>query len=259
MQSRTGHAVALKRSQAPQPGEWAFGAGEQAITFVRRLDRDFYLELGRSWYAASKSYSRTPGHANEEGLRYRTFDPSAGMLSCFGCHSTGPVSVSANGNITPHELGVRCESCHGASEEHVRTPKLVHPSNPGSMTGEAMNEFCGACHRMPAPASATPNLKDPWNARHQPLLLSESRCFKASEGKLTCITCHSPHQPLERNLASYDAACSSCHDAVKHVRTTAGRACAACHMPAVQAQRNLTFTNHRISVVLENRPAPVDR
>src|SRR5947209_941638 len=49
-QTASAHARALSRSTPQQPGEWAFGAGEQAITFVSRVDPEHYREQGKSWY-----------------------------------------------------------------------------------------------------------------------------------------------------------------------------------------------------------------
>ncbi len=48
VQAKSAHAHAIARSSREQPGDWAFGAGEQAITFARRLDPEHYLEEGRS-------------------------------------------------------------------------------------------------------------------------------------------------------------------------------------------------------------------
>lgn len=78
--------MALSRSKPGQPGQWAFGSGAQAITFVRRLDPDYYLEEGRSWYRAVGGYARTPGHTGSGGVRDRIYDPSAMILRCFACH-----------------------------------------------------------------------------------------------------------------------------------------------------------------------------
>jgi hypothetical protein len=247
-QSASAHAHALARSKPPQPGGWAFGAGAQAITFVSRADADNYLELGQTWYHRLNGFALTPGHHNTAGVRYRIFDPSAAILRCFACHSTGPLHLAADEAILPLETGIRCEVCHGPAAAHARDPRNVHPDNPARLSADQLNELCGACHRMPAAAGSATNLQNPWNARHQPLLLAVSACYRKSSGKLTCLTCHSPHAPLETKLASYDAACHGCHTAPPHRRPVAGHACAECHMPAVRPQPSLAFANHRIAV-----------
>jgi hypothetical protein len=246
LQSKSAHAHALAQSKSPQPGDWAFGAGEQAITFVTRIDPEHYLEEGATWYKRLNGYDRTPGAATPAGTRYRTFDPAAGILRCFSCHSSGSVALSNDEAIVAHELGVRCEACHGPAAEHARDPARILPNNPGKFSATRLNEFCGNCHRMPVGPDETPDLRNPWNARHQPLLLAASACFQRSQGRLTCLTCHSPHAPLEHNLVAYNPACIKCHAAAKHSRPVAGQACAACHMPPVRPTPHLTFADHRI-------------
>jgi hypothetical protein len=253
-QAQSAHARAIARSKPPQPGGWAFGAGHQAITFVTRLDAEHYLEEGRTWYRRSNAYGRTPGAASDAGRKYRIFDPDAGILRCFSCHSTGPLSQAADGAIEIHEPGVRCEACHGPSAAHANDPARYRPFHPGRLPAGQLNNFCGQCHRMPAGAAETPDLRNPWNARHQPLLLSASKCFLGSKGKLSCLTCHSPHQPLVTDLAAYDAKCSSCHAAPRHTARVAGRPCAGCHMPTVKPEPNLEFANHRIAIFAPGDP-----
>jgi len=254
LQLGSAHARALARSKPPQPGEWAFGAGSQAITFVEHRDRETYLELGKSWYRRLNAFAPTPGHPRGENTAYRTFDPAAGIMRCFGCHSTGPLELAPGDAILPHELGVRCETCHSASAEHVRDPARHVPDNPGRYTADAINRLCGECHRMPAAASDETNLRDPWNMRHQPLMLAASRCYRASNGRLSCLTCHSPHADADRAAAHYDARCLGCHPGVKHMRSVAGTPCADCHMPPVRPQTNLVFANHRIAVYTAGDP-----
>jgi len=259
-QSQSAMAHSMAPSKPPQPGDWAFGAGEQAITFVKRLEGDYYLELGESWYRRLNGFAITPGAESLAGTRYRLFDPSAAIFRCFSCHSTGPLTLSADQSIQPHELGVRCEACHGPAAAHARDPAHVHPVNPGRLPADQQIALCGNCHRMPAGAADTPDLRNPWNARHQPLLLAASACFQKSQGRLSCLTCHSPHAPLDRRLASYDAACVHCHAGARHTRPVAGRACAECHMPAVKPQPYLSFANHRIAVYADGDPlSPVIR
>jgi Zn finger protein HypA/HybF involved in hydrogenase expression len=248
LQASSAHARSLAPSNVEQPGQWAFGAGRQAITFVRRLDPENYLEEGQTWYRRINGFAPTPGAASGAGTRYRVFDPDAGILRCFACHSTGALAVGADGAIVPQENGVRCEACHGAAAGHAGDPAASRPFNPGRLPAGELNTFCGNCHRMPAGPEDTPDLRNPWNARHQPLLLGASACFLQSKGRLSCLTCHSAHGPVERRLAAYDATCSKCHGAVRHAQAVAGRACAGCHMPSVKVGGQLAFANHRIAV-----------
>lgn len=257
-QSATAHARALSPATPPQPAEWAFGAGAQAITFVRRLDSEHYLEEGQSWYRALDGYARTPGHANPGGMRERIFDPSATILRCFACHSTGPLQIRADRAIVPAELGVRCETCHGPAAAHAREPARIRPRNPGSLPVGELNRLCGECHRIPNTEQDEASLRNPLNARHQPFMLAASRCFLNSNGRLSCLTCHNPHTPLETNLAVYDSACAQCHAAARHRSNVAGRACAGYHMPAVRPLPYLVFANHRIATCSPADPlAPV--
>ncbi len=66
-QSETSHAHALARSTPPQRGDWAFGAGMQAITFVIRVAPDSYREEGLSWYRSLNGEAVTPGQHEREG------------------------------------------------------------------------------------------------------------------------------------------------------------------------------------------------
>jgi Cytochrome c554 and c-prime len=249
------------------PIEWAFGAGNQAVTFVTRLDADWYLEHYFTYYSAIRGLAPTPGHqgyrsntlALARGVGYRSVDPVSGIVKCFECHSTGPPHIGANREIQPAELGVRCEACHGPGKLHVgaasagqleQAKKLIQ--NPRRMSASGINQFCGNCHRAPQDGPLS-NADKAWNVRHQPIYLAQSACFLKSKGTLSCLTCHDMHQELDRKPASYDQKCAACHKAVKHSpasRYAAARAasCVGCHMPRVSPQPHIEFTNHWIGV-----------
>src|SRR3954468_5365759 len=76
-QSNTAHARSLAPSSAGQPGDWAFGAGLQAITFVTKIGPESYRENGLTWYRSLNGYGITPGQHDEKGVVFRTFDPAA--------------------------------------------------------------------------------------------------------------------------------------------------------------------------------------
>ena len=269
----SGLQVSISDGKASQtiPVQWAFGAGEQAVTFVSQLDEDTYLECHFSYYATTRSLLPTPGHssaqavnlADASGVMYPTFDPESRIMRCFQCHSTGPLSLGPKFEIQPAELGVRCESCHGPGRRHVkaaqhgdRAADLIQ--NPRRLSAVALNNFCGTCHRQPAPVGGATNWTEPWNVRHQPLYLDQSTCFQKSRGRLSCLTCHDPHGPLVKNASYYNGRCSGCHESKRHPRIAQMRGddCIGCHMPRVAPQAHLAFTNHWIGIY---RPGSVLR
>ena len=59
------------------PLEWAFGAGRQAVTFVTRVNSQWFLEHSTSYYSATKQTGLTPGQAM---LRPASIKDAAGVL-----------------------------------------------------------------------------------------------------------------------------------------------------------------------------------
>jgi hypothetical protein len=112
--------------------------------------------------------------------------------------------------------------------------------------------FCGSCHRPPGDGGAANDFTNPWNVRHQPPYLEQSKCFRG--GTLTCFTCHAPHEPLRRaDPDYYRGKCAACHPGVGHspakvCMSGAKPDCTTCHMPGVQPDSHLTFRNHWIGV-----------
>ena len=258
LQSGSEHAHTLAPSSAGQPGDWAFGAGAQAITFLRRDDAEHYSELGLTWYRELNGFGATPGHQSAKDISFRLFDADARILRCFACHSTGPLTLADDDRILPHEAGVRCEMCHGAGSLHAQDPAGHHPRNPGRLTATGINGFCAACHRFKLEdGEELTDLRDARNSRSEPLRLAASACFRNSSGRLNCLTCHSPHAALEHDAAVYDRACGRCHAAARHAVSIAGQSCSGCHMPAIRTG-NLVFRNHRIAVYrVEDPVVPV--
>ena len=252
-QSNTAHARALRKAQPSDPGpgsraQWAFGAGLKAITWVSQIGVEQIAEHGLSYYTATKTLGITPGHPTSTDIVYRTFDPVATALLCFRCHSTGPITLGAKLQVQPSEPGVHCESCHGPGRAHAESGGSASIQNPKRLTAVQLNTLCGACHRQASDLDDDRDWSNSWNVRHQPSYLHRAACFRNSNGALSCVTCHDPHQHLKTSAASYDAKCSSCHAKIAHTMPVAARSCVGCHMPQVAASANLKFTNHWIGI-----------
>ncbi|HYM09107.1 MAG TPA: multiheme c-type cytochrome [Bryobacterales bacterium] len=257
------------------PLDWAFGAGEHAVTFVSRVDNEFYLEHSLSYYPDIRSFDLTPRHEElpagtlqqAMGQPLRIQSPRFTAVDCFQCHSTGPVSVGAAGRIEVTEPGVRCEVCHGPGRLHreaalrgdlAQVRQLIQ--KPSRLSSEELNRSCGRCHRVMSGDSASFNWDSPWNVRHQPPYLVQSRCFRDSAGQLSCLTCHDPHDPVRRNdPAYYRVRCNGCHRTGHHppqriCLEEKDPDCTSCHMPLVTASQHLKFKNHWIGIYQKGAP-----
>ena len=259
--------VAAAGERIDLPLEGAFGAGEQAVTFVSQVDDSQYVEHHFSYYSALGSMGTTPGHRNAPprgardalGVYYATFGPQPSIMRCFQCHSTGPLALGERFALRPLELGVRCEACHGPGQAHVEAVTSGEPEraraairNPARLAGNELLEFCGNCHRPPASSGQVVDWSDPWNVRHQPVYLAQSACVQAGGEPLSCMRCHNPHGPLSPGPARDNRRCLDCHESgvppAQVCRQAGGRGCSSCHMPQVRPQDELRFTNHWIGV-----------
>lgn len=252
--------------------DWTFGAGSQGMTFVGKVAGPSYVEFSLSYYTQQHAFGITPGDGQIQpvtaqqaiGKIFPIYSASGEIMECFQCHSTGPVLVSPDDRIEPLELGVRCEACHGPGSAHrdaavqgARDRVAALIQSPGRLRADELNNFCGGCHRVQARDRARIDLTFPWNVRHQPPYLERSECFRKSQGRLSCLTCHDPHDSAKRGEpAFYNSICSSCHStAIKGSRIcTAVKQgdCISCHMPVVKPSEYMKFRSHWIGVY----PAP---
>ena len=211
----------------------------------------------------------------------------------------------------PLPAGIGCERCHGPGGEHVRLILEGAPTekvkkaiyHPGLDSKQAQRDLCYQCHvetnvysvatRVIVPGRETFSYRpgepfpdyavrfklrglDPKSRQFDMVkqhgdLMEESKCFQASEGAMTCTSCHDPHRkiPHEESSDFYRARCLSCHatsDLSSHETSRIKGDCAHCHMPpgdptkdspdisfeelrtGNQRTRHIVFTNHRIGI-----------
>jgi hypothetical protein len=272
IETRTGKSVmTVSKSTASLAVDllWAFGSGHMGQTYIYQSEGKFY-EAHLSFYVGPQVLDITPGQSHEIPASLEEAEgrpmPAAETRRCFGCHTTA--STTSN-QFAPNQSfpGVTCEACHGPGAKHVAAAR-AHTDKRGS--GLILNpagfgrvdyvDFCGACHRTwQDVVSGHLTSAGVFNVRFAPYRLENSRCWTEGDGRLTCVACHDPHEPLVHNPASYDATCLECHVATAAEKRTAYRSgapcpvaaknCVTCHMPKVEPPNlHSTFTDHWIRI-----------
>ncbi len=279
------------------PLDYAVGSGARGITYiVRRGNHLFQAPL--SYYAGKGTWELSPGYESDDWGFNRQIE-----TSCLACHAGRPKPVANKPGFFEdppfEELAIGCETCHGPGEAHLnaRLKKLevsgevdrtiFDPSKAPPRLGE---NVCMGCHQWGDARTLQSGktyfdfrpgaylydtlaiLKAPPEpAANESVLLEHhfgmqmSRCFQASEGKLSCFSCHEVHRPPKPSAKSayYRGKCLSCHTdqscgvplAERQARQPAND-CAACHMPRrdLEGIRHTALTNHRISLDPGNVP-----
>jgi hypothetical protein len=258
-----------------QPVDWILGSGHHARTYLYQTPNGELYQLPLAWYTQTHEWGMAPGYdrADHEGVLRRA------RHECLFCHNAYPaVSATYWSNQTfPKNLpeGIGCQRCHGPGSEHVALASAGADNaqvraaivNTGRRT-----DVCYECHMQPS--VAIPGIRrfgrdiysyrpgqplhdyllrvdivdaeipraERFEINHHPYRLEQSRCFRESGGKLSCLSCHDPH----RKTADVSPVCMQCH-AKAH---RAGENCASCHMPKRRTQDvvRVTMTDHRIGI-----------
>ncbi len=247
--------------------DWCFGSGRHARTWVGTLEDSRgahdLVEFRWSWFHEDRGFAHTPGQPLKVS---DTYFGGLGLLfdhpktrRCFNCHCTYiPLD---DGRLDSDRLipNITCQRCHGPQQEHVDTEGEVSDTSWRNISQIDSVHRCAQCHRRademePGQISAD----NDGIVRFQPVGLLQSACFKNSP-KLTCLTCHDPHLPLEAQDSKGIWQCIQCHDGSpeKHSTCRAGHRddCLRCHMPAVRGEVPVRFTDHWIRIRKPTKPA----
>jgi hypothetical protein len=272
------------------PIEWMIGSGANGFGGLVQKD-GFLFQAPLSFYTHPKIWEPSPGYEYVDLGFSRPITPG-----CIFCHSGRPNAVAGTiGQFEAKpfsQLPVGCENCHGPGGAHVQamssTPAKTgsvdaHIVNPARLTPYLANNICMGCHqngdarvlkpgktyrdfRPGQPLDDTlsilmipPKKESPPTADHVEHYYSMtlSKCYRASGGRLSCITCHNPHvEPSsEEAPAWFNAKCLTCHTNQScklplkaRVRTKPANNCIACHMPKrdIQVISHSSATNHLI-------------
>ena len=219
--------------------KYALGSGTRGISYLIEHDGRLF-QSPISWYGQRKKWDHSPGYDTNDVHFDRPIEPS-----CLFCHVNRdlPVELSVNQYEQPIFRGdaIGCERCHGPGELHIRRQEVVDGRdlsivNPRHLEPALRDAVCEQCHllgdhRVDRLGRDTfdyrPGLplieffavygRDNERENHavgQVKQMKLSHCFRASEGRLGCISCHDPHQlhsPTEK-VAYFRQQCLGCHD-----------------------------------------------
>jgi hypothetical protein len=270
-----------------RPVKWLIGAGMNGFGPV--VEQDHYLFQGPlSFYTKPGKWGPSPGYESMDLGFNRPI-----LNGCVFCHSGRANSVAGtNGKYSDpafSELSIGCENCHGPGAAHVRAmtrgsgAKSTEIVNPVRLSPYLANNICMACHqtgdvrvlkpgktfrdiRPGRPLDETlsilivpPMPQSPPDADHVEHYYSMtlSKCYRSSQGRLSCISCHDPHvQPTAAEAPAYFARkCLACHTnqscklpLQSRMNHQPANDCAGCHMPKrdIQVISHSSATNHRI-------------
>ncbi len=278
---------------------YSVGAGRNGVSYL--VQRNGYLfEAPLSFYSGPAQWGMSPGF---ESFDFAFNRPA--LLECLACHSgrVQPAKAGIGRFAVPpfKELAIGCENCHGPGSRHVdlESSDRAAPAsgayivNPGKLTPWLADNICMRCHqgltlRILQPGKtyldfrpgeplndvlalfSTPPMS-PESTPSSPLLdhfslMTASKCFTASNGKLSCLSCHDPHvQPGKESADYYRSRCLACHTRSScslplrsRMDKTPQDDCQSCHMPkeVVTGISHSVLTNHRI-VRTPSEPFPI--
>ena len=252
------------------------GSGKRGRTYL--FERDgFWFESPVNWYTRKQVWDMAPSQIDVHEM------PFTMLVSpdCLHCHAS-QVQPSLPGSRNHYrdqpflQTGITCASCHGDASAHVAQNGKGPILNPAKLDAERRDSICLQCHLEGETAVARQGFsmssfhpgnrlfdqavffardkKSDGTARStsqwEALLLSA--CKRRSGDRLTCSTCHDPHESPapERRVAYFREKCLTCHGSpafvAKHHPDQPD--CASCHMPALTAANvaHEQVTDHRI-------------
>ncbi len=226
--------------------QWIIGAGTNGFGAV--VERDGYLfQAPQSFYSKPKTWGPSPGYEQIDLGFNRPI-----QAGCIFCHSGRPRPIAdTNGQFesTPFsELSIGCENCHGPGAAHVAAMKDTNRVNDKSshhlcdlscLTPYLADNICMGCHqtgdvRVLKPGKSyqdfhsgracwliplsilmvPPTRSNPPDVDHVEHYYSMtlSKCYRASQGRMSCITCHNPHvEPSSEEAPAYfNRKCLTC-------------------------------------------------
>ena len=283
--------------------QWVAGSGNHSRSYVAAVGGKLF-QLPVCWYPAISAWDLCPGYEHRNDYFGREIS-----ASCVFCHNARMEREPGSRNRfrEPIPAGIDCERCHGPGELHVaRWQKGVEGAgggpdptivNPERLPAAERIQVCFQCHLADAGATervgrhdraleqfrpgerfsdvAVPfrfaePLPDAYGIAGQADRFLLSRCYRESQGRIECLTCHDPHVTVYRKDASMlfvRQKCLGCHDVAACKAPSAAREstrprddCVRCHMRKAEPDdhRHAALTDHWIRRRIDE-PGPASR
>jgi tetratricopeptide (TPR) repeat protein len=277
---------AVRTHELRRKVDYVIGSGNNNRTYLAS-ENGYINEMPITWYSEKEIWDLSPGY-NRFNMRFNR----PVVAECMHCHNSYNAfeKFSVNrytGTITE---GISCERCHGPGQLHVdkhmasadelnRTDVDRTIVNPAHLSAELQMDVCLQCHlqgeisvfktgkssRDFRPGMHLTDIKTVFVEDNLPKgdfriashggRISLSTCFTASNGSMTCITCHNPHEPVqERSRTYFNDRCMDCHateslTVLQKVTDHSNKGdCVHCHMKqgATSDILHVNFTDHWI-------------
>jgi hypothetical protein len=266
--------------------DYAVGSGAMGRSYL--IDRSGLLFMSPiSWYTSSRRWDLSPGYRLPH---HRRFDRRI-QAECVNCHAGRLNTESGSDRRFQQppfaELSIGCERCHGPGKQHVEvhraesngheTDPIVNPLN---LDAARREDLCAQCHlqgrgRIPHYGCEVTDFRPGQRLEETCTIFVEaesstsigrvravsqveqmrsSACYRGSEGRLGCISCHEIH-PTSTSPATYREKCLNCHNekgcqlpVAERIRRQPDDSCVECHMPSGTGSQipHAAFTNHQI-------------
>ncbi len=263
--------------------KYAVGSGTRGFSYLIEHDQRLF-QSSITWYSQKDRYDVSPGYGDDNPHFDRPVD-----VGCLFCHTNRVDAVEHTVNqykppiFQGHAIG--CERCHGPGELHIQHQDLTDDGrdrtivNPRHLEPALRLNVCEQCHlqgdhrverlgrelfdyRPGLPLIeffAIYGRADQAESKFvgQVEQMKMSRCFRASQGRLGCISCHDPHQApaAHEKTAYFRQQCLACHETQPCSMPVPARlsqsrddSCIECHMPRSETIeiRHAATTDHRI-------------
>lgn len=268
--------------------DWIVGSGRQTRSYIVEKN-GFLYEAPITWYSNKKIWDLSPGY--HEGFNSGFRRPLS--EECIHCHNGySDFSPGTINHFKSIAQSIDCERCHGPGEIHVKNMEkdfIVDVGkgeidysivNPKHLSIDKQLDICQQCHLQGIvvtqngkrfqdfrPGLNIPQFFDVFTvekihsqefgiASHAERL-KKSQCFQKS--KMTCTTCHNPHQPTDLSLAL--KACEKCHSEPHQKICTLKnkekikKNCVNCHLQQSETSDipHVQFTDHFIRIMKNNQ------